>query len=169
MEQYKKEFIIFLLDTGALRFGEFTTKSGRRSPYFINTGLFRTGRQLQTLGNFYASRLLSDNIKPDVVFGPAYKGIPLCCSLAMALSEKTARDTGYVFNRKETKTHGESGLLIGSPLGKNTKLVIIDDVITAGLSINESITLLKKEGNPCLEAVIIAVDRKEKEATIPAR
>ena len=156
--QREHAFLDFTLETGVLRFGEFTLKSGRISPYFFNAGLFNSGRSLSRLAAFYASALHHLEPEPFMLFGPAYKGIPLAASTAAALSDHHQRDVSFAFNRKEAKDHGEGGQLVGAPLQDN--VIIIDDVITAGTSIGESVNLIKQAGaRPA--AVIIALDREE--------
>ena len=156
--QREHAFLDFTLETGVLRFGEFTLKSGRISPYFFNAGLFNSGRSLSRLATFYASALNHLEPEPFMLFGPAYKGIPLAASTAAALSDHHQRDISFAFNRKEAKDHGEGGQLVGATLQGN--VVIIDDVITAGTSIRESVNLINQAGaQPA--AVIIALDREE--------
>ena len=156
--QREHAFLDFALETGVLRFGEFTLKSGRISPYFFNAGLFNSGRSLSRLAAFYASALHHLEPEPFMLFGPAYKGIPLAASTAAALSDHHQRDISFAFNRKEVKDHGEGGELVGATLQGN--VVIIDDVITAGTSIRESVNLINQAGaQPA--AVIIALDREE--------
>ena len=156
--QREHAFLDFALETGVLRFGEFTLKSGRISPYFFNAGLFNSGRSLSRLAAFYASALHHLEPEPFTLFGPAYKGIPLAASTAAALSDHHQRDISFAFNRKEVKDHGEGGQLVGATLQGN--VIIIDDVITAGTSIRESVNLIKQAGaQPA--AVIIALDREE--------
>ncbi|WP_455365270.1 orotate phosphoribosyltransferase [Kaarinaea lacus] len=158
MEKYQQEFLSFAIDIGVLRFGEFTLKSGRQSPYFFNSGLFNTGRSLARLGNFYAQAIVRSNVEFDMVYGPAYKGIPLASALAIALANDYQKDLPYAFNRKEIKDHGEGGIIVGSPL--QGKVLIIDDVISAGTSVRESIDIITAQGaKPA--AVIIALDRQE--------
>ena len=158
MEKYQKEFLSFAIDIGVLKFGEFTLKSGRQSPYFFNSGLFNTGRSLAQLGNFYAQAIISSNVEFDMIYGPAYKGIPLASALAIALANDYEKDLPYAFNRKEVKDHGEGGIIVGSPL--QGKVLIIDDVISAGTSVRESIDIIIAQGaQPA--AVIIALDRQE--------
>lgn len=159
MQDYQKAFIEFALERDVLRFGEFTLKSGRKSPYFFNAGLFNTGRDLAKLGQYYAAALVSANIEFDVLFGPAYKGIPIATTTAVALAEKHDVDTPYCFNRKEKKDHGEGGSLVGSPL--EGRVMLVDDVITAGTAIRESMALLDECG-ASLAGVLIALDRQEK-------
>jgi orotate phosphoribosyltransferase len=158
MEKYQQDFLSFAIDIGVLKFGEFTLKSGRQSPYFFNSGLFNTGRALAQLGSFYAQAIMRSTIEFDMIYGPAYKGIPLASALAIALANDHQRDVPYAFNRKEAKDHGEGGIIVGSPL--QGKVLIIDDVISAGTSVRESIDIIKAQGaQPA--AVIIALDRQE--------
>ena len=159
MLDYQKDFISYALDAGVLKFGEFQLKSGRTSPYFFNTGLFNTGAQLGKLGEFYAHALIQSGIKPDILYGPAYKGIPLVSATAIAYAQLTGEDIPFAFNRKEAKDHGEGGLLVGAPL--QGKVVILDDVITAGTSVRESVAIINQAGaTPA--GVLIALDRQEK-------
>lgn len=162
MAAWTDAFLDFLLSTGALGFGEFTTKSGRKSPYFINTGKFHTGDRLGRLGSFYAQCLKTHFPDATVVFGPAYKGIPLCTATAEAMARDQKADIGWAFNRKEVKDHGDGGLVVGKALTPEDKVVLVDDVITAGLSIDESLEFLKRQGNPKVLGVIVAVNRQEK-------
>lgn len=159
MKPYQHEFIEFALDTGVLRFGSFTLKSGRISPYFFNSGLFNTGASLARLGRFYAQAINESSLDYDVLFGPAYKGIPLASTTVIALADKHQRDVPYVFNRKEKKDHGEGGQLVGAEL--KGKVLIIDDVISAGTSVRESVDVIKAE-NAVAAGVIIALDRQER-------
>jgi orotate phosphoribosyltransferase len=150
--------LAFAAEIGALRFGDFTLKSGRRSPYFFNAGLFNTGARLSRLGSAYARCILDADPAFDVLFGPAYKGIPLAAATSIALSGESGRDTAYAFNRKEVKDHGEGGLIVGSPLVG--RILIIDDVITAGTSVRESVQIIRAAGaEPA--GVVIALDRQE--------
>jgi orotate phosphoribosyltransferase len=159
MLDYQKDFISYALDCGVLKFGKFLLKSGRTSPYFFNTGLFNTGAQLGKLGHFYAQALIQSGIKPDILYGPAYKGIPLVSATAIAYARLTASDIPFAFNRKEVKDHGEGGSLVGAPL--SGKVIILDDVITAGTSVRESVDIIRNAGaTPA--AVLIALDRQEK-------
>ncbi|MFM2481346.1 orotate phosphoribosyltransferase [Celerinatantimonas sp. YJH-8] len=159
MKPYQREFIEFALKRGVLKFGEFTLKSGRKSPYFFNAGLFNCGSDLARLGGFYAAALVDSGVEYDLIFGPAYKGIPLATATAIALDEQYDIDIPYCFNRKEAKDHGEGGNLVGAPL--QGRVMLVDDVITAGTAIRESMTLF--EQYPCqLAGVLIALDRQEK-------
>ncbi len=159
MQAYQREFIQFALERGVLRFGEFTLKSGRVSPYFFNAGLFDSGLALAKLGRFYAQALVDSGLSYDVVFGPAYKGIPLAATTAVALAEHHQRDVPWCFNRKEAKDHGEGGTLVGAPLEGN--IVIVDDVITAGTAIREVMQIIKAQGAQAA-GVLIALDRQER-------
>jgi orotate phosphoribosyltransferase len=159
MLNYQKEFIAYALDCGVLKFGEFLLKSGRTSPYFFNTGLFNTGSKLGKLGGFYAQALMQSNVKPDILYGPAYKGIPLVSATAIAYSQITASDIPFVFNRKEAKDHGEGGELVGATL--TGRVLIVDDVITAGTSVRESVDIILRAG-AVPAGVLIALDRQEK-------
>ncbi len=158
MQDYQRDFIEFAINKGVLRFGEFTLKSGRISPYFFNSGLFDTGGSLAKLGRFYASALIDNQIEFDMLFGPAYKGIPLASTCSIALADEHARDLPYSFNRKEAKDHGEGGTIVGADL--QGKVMIIDDVISAGTSVRESIELINQaKATPA--GVVIALDRQE--------
>lgn len=158
MHTYRQDFIRFAIAQNVLRFGEFQTKAGRLSPYFFNSGLFQDGAALRELCRFYAQAILASNIQFDVLFGPAYKGIPLVAGTSIALAEK-GRNVPYCFNRKEAKYHGEGGATVGAPL--QGRVLIIDDVISAGTSVRESIELIRAAGaTPC--AVVIALDRMER-------
>lgn len=159
MEQYKRDFIEFALSRNVLKFGEFTLKSGRKSPYFFNAGLFNTGADLARLGEFYAAAIQASAVDFDVVFGPAYKGIPIGTSVSVALFNRYGIDKPVCFNRKEVKDHGEGGNLIGSPL--QGKILLVDDVITAGTAIRESMELISAN-QAALAAVLIALNRKER-------
>ena len=159
MEQYKRDFIEFSLSRNVLKFGEFTLKSGRKSPYFFNAGLFNTGADLARLGEFYAAAIQASAVDFDVVFGPAYKGIPIGTSVSVALFNRYGIDKPVCFNRKEVKDHGEGGNLIGSPL--QGKILLVDDVITAGTAIRESMELISVNKAE-LAAVLIALNRKER-------
>ncbi|HHZ88450.1 MAG TPA: orotate phosphoribosyltransferase [Chromatiaceae bacterium] len=157
--RYKQEFIQFALDLEVLRFGEFTLKSGRISPYFFNSGLFNSGASLARLGRFYATAILDAGLEFDMLYGPAYKGIPLAAATAIALADQHQRDVPYAFNRKEAKDHGEGGSIVGAPL--QGKVLIIDDVISAGTSVRESVELITQAG-ATPSAVSIALDRQER-------
>lgn len=159
MKAYQREFIAFAIERGVLKFGEFTLKSGRQSPYFFNAGLFNRGADLARLGRFYASALTDAGVEFDVLFGPAYKGIPIATTTAVALADHHDMDVPYCFNRKEAKTHGEGGNLVGSPL--SGRVMLVDDVITAGTAIRESMTLLE-QNKASLAGVLIALDRQER-------
>ncbi|MEE9343450.1 MAG: orotate phosphoribosyltransferase [Gammaproteobacteria bacterium] len=159
MQAYKTDFIEFAMQTGVLRFGEFTLKSGRVSPYFFNAGLFNTGQHLAKLGRFYAQAIVNADMAFDTLFGPAYKGIPLAAVTAVALYDHHQKDTPYCFNRKEAKDHGEGGNLVGAPLSGRT--LIIDDVITAGTAIREALDIIRAAGAQA-NGVIIALDRQER-------
>lgn len=159
MLDYQKEFIQYALDCGVLKFGEFQLKSGRTSPYFFNTGLFNTGAKLAKLGHFYAQALIQSGISADILYGPAYKGIPLVSTVSIAYVQLTEKDIPFVFNRKEAKDHGEGGNLVGSPLQGN--VIIVDDVITAGTSVRESVEIINNAG-AVPSGVLIALDRQEK-------
>ena len=159
MQQYKHDFIEFALSRQVLKFGEFTLKSGRKSPYFFNAGLFNTGRDLAKLGKFYAQAIQASKLDYDVLFGPAYKGIPIATTVAVALANQFDVDKPCCFNRKEAKDHGEGGSLIGSPL--KGKILLVDDVITAGTAIRESMEIIQASQAE-LAGVLIALNRKEK-------
>ncbi len=159
MSDYRDDFIRFALARGVLRFGEFVLKSGRKSPYFFNSGLFNTGAALHRLGGFYARALEDSGLAYDMIFGPAYKGIPLVSALGIALDELAGRDVPYAFNRKEAKDHGEGGVIVGAPL--SGRVLIVDDVISAGTSVRESIGIIRAAGaEPA--GVLIALDRQER-------
>lgn len=159
MKQYQRQFIEFALNKQVLKFGEFTLKSGRTSPYFFNAGLFNTGRDLAQLGRFYAAALMDSGIEFDLLFGPAYKGIPIATTTAVALAEHFDHDVPYCFNRKEAKDHGEGGSLVGSPL--QGRVMLVDDVITAGTAIRESMEIISAHGAQ-LAGVLISLDRQER-------
>ena len=159
MEQYQNDFVDFMLEIGALKFGEFTLKSGRVSPYFFNAGLFNQGSHLSRLGQFYAQAIEFSGIKFDVLFGPAYKGIPLAAAAAIALNDSFNRSVPYSFNRKEAKDHGEGGNIVGHPLEGD--ILIIDDVITAGTAIREAKYIIEASGANT-KGVVVALDRQEK-------
>jgi orotate phosphoribosyltransferase len=159
MQAYQREFIRFAIERGVLRFGEFTLKSGRTSPYFFNAGLFDSGLALARLGRFYAAAVVNSGLSFDVLFGPAYKGIPLAATTAVALAEHHQRDLPWCFNRKEAKDHGEGGTLVGAPLAG--KVLIIDDVITAGTAIREVMQIIQAQGAQAA-GVLIALNRQER-------
>ncbi len=159
---YKESFIKFMVDCGVLTFGEFTLKSGRKAPYFINCGNYKTGAQLARLGEYYAECIYENHIPVDTLFGPAYKGIPLAVSAVVALSNKFGIDVSYCFDRKEAKDHGEGGMFVGKTLTDNEKVVIIDDVMTSGKALRESMPKLKSAANVNVTGMVITVDRMEK-------
>jgi len=159
LQQYQRDFIEFSLEHGVLRFGEFTLKSGRRSPYFFNAGLFNTGSRLAALGRFYASAIVADGLDFDVLLGPAYKGIPIASAAAVQLAEQHGRDVPWCFNRKEAKAHGEGGTIVGSPL--EGRVLVIDDVITAGTAIREVMQIVQDAGAQAA-GILVAVDRQER-------
>lgn len=162
MDQYKRDFIDFMVRSGVLSFGDFTTKSGRKTPYFVNTGRYRTGQQLRTLAGFYADAIeASVGDRFDVLFGPAYKGIPLVTATSMILAER-GRDVGFCFNRKEAKDHGEGGSLVGHELSVGTRVLIIEDVTTAGTSIRETVPVLRSAADIQLAGLVVSVDRQER-------
>jgi orotate phosphoribosyltransferase len=159
MEAYQREFLQFAIDQKVLRFGEFTLKSGRKSPYFFNAGLFNSGGALARLGRFYAAALEASGVALEMLFGPAYKGIPLAAACAIALADHHGRDLPWAFNRKEAKDHGEGGSTVGAPLAG--RVLIVDDVITAGTAVRESMAILEAAGaRPA--GVLIALDRQER-------
>ncbi len=161
MAASKTEFLDFIIDCGVLRFGEFTLKSGRRSPYFFNAGLFNSGTRLRRLGAQFARALVDSGLGFDTLYGPAYKGIALAAATAIALDEEHGRDVPYCYNRKEAKDHGEGGLTVGAPL--QGRVVIVDDVISAGTSVRESVGIIRAAGaEPA--GVLIALDRQERGA-----
>jgi orotate phosphoribosyltransferase len=166
MEQYKKEFIEFMVDCGVLKFGDFTTKSGRKTPFFINTGFYRTGSQLRKLGEYYARAIQEQfGMDFDLLFGPAYKGIPLSVTTTIAISELYDKDVKYCSNRKEVKDHGDQGILLGSPISDNDRVIIIEDVTTAGTSIGETMPIIKAQGNVSVLGLVVSVDRMERGKT----
>lgn len=163
MEQYKKEFIEFMVDCQVLKFGDFVTKSGRKTPFFINTGFYRTGAQLKRLGAYYAEAINETfGLDFDVLFGPAYKGIPLSVAAAIALSDQYGADIRYCSNRKEIKDHGDKGILLGGPIADGDKVVIIEDVTTAGTSIEETLPIIKAQGDVDPVGLVVSVDRMER-------
>ena len=163
MEQYKKDFIEFMIDCQVLKFGDFVTKSGRKTPFFVNTGFYRTGAQLRKLGEYYAQAIKETfGTDFDVLFGPAYKGIPLSVTATIALSEKYDADIRYCSNRKEVKDHGDKGILLGSPINDGDKVVIIEDVTTAGTSIEETLPVLRAQGDVNVLGLVVSVDRMER-------
>lgn len=163
MEQYKREFIEFMIDCEVLKFGDFVTKSGRNTPFFVNTGFYRTGAQLRKLGEYYAKAIESKfGFDFDVLFGPAYKGIPLTVATTMAVSQFYDKDIKYCSNRKEVKDHGDKGILLGSPIADGDKVVIIEDVTTAGTSIQETLPIIKAQGDVTVAGLVVSVDRMER-------
>lgn len=159
---YKENFIKFMTECGVLTFGDFTLKSGRKAPYFVNTGNYKTGAQLAKLGEFYAQCIKENGLSPDTLFGPAYKGIPLAVSCSVALYNKYNMDVNYCFDRKEAKDHGEGGVIVGKKLTDGENVVIIEDVITSGTAIRQVIPVLKEQADVNISAMIISVDRMEK-------
>ncbi len=157
----KHDFINFMYKAGVLTFGDFTLKSGRRAPYFVNTGNYRTGEQIAKLGEFYAQCIIEAGLKPDVLYGPAYKGIPLCVATAIGLA-KNGINVDYCFNRKEAKDHGEGGVIVGHQLKDGDKVLIIEDVITAGTAIRETLPVIKSAADVDILGVVISIDRMEK-------
>ena len=159
---YKQEFIKFMVECGVLTFGDFTLKSGRKAPYFVNTGNYKTGAQLAKLGEFYAACIKENNIEAETLFGPAYKGIPLSVSAAVALYNKYGMEVSYCFDRKEAKDHGEGGMFVGKQLKDGEKVVIIEDVMTSGKALREVLPKLKEAANVDVTGMVITVDRMEK-------
>ncbi|MBR1863495.1 MAG: orotate phosphoribosyltransferase [Ruminococcus sp.] len=159
---YKEEFIRFMVESGVLTFGDFTLKSGRKAPYFINCGNYKTGAQLAKLGEYYAECIVDNKIPVETLFGPAYKGIPLAVSAVVALSNKFGIDVSYCFDRKEAKDHGEGGMFVGKKLTDGEKVVIIDDVMTSGKALGESMPKLKSAADVDVTGMVITVDRMEK-------
>ena len=159
---YKQEFIKFMVDSGVLMFGDFTLKSGRQSPYFMNSGNYKTGAQLAKLGEFYAECIHDNGIEFDTLFGPAYKGIPLAVSAATALYNKFGIDVNYCFDRKEAKDHGEGGMIVGKQLTDGEKVVIIEDVMTSGKALREVLPKLKAAADVKVAGMVIQADRMEK-------
>ena len=159
MKSYQRDFLDFAIACEALKFGSFTLKSGRVSPYFFNTGLFNTGKKLARLGKFYAQAIVESGLEFDMLYGPAYKGIPLAAAVAVQLAEHFGRDLPYAFNRKEAKKHAEGGLIVGHPI--TGRVLIVDDVISAGTSVRESVEIIRAAG-AVPAGVAIAVDRQER-------
>jgi orotate phosphoribosyltransferase len=159
---YKEEFIKFMVENGVLRFGEFTLKSGRKAPYFINTGNYKTGKQLAKLGEYYASCIVDNGLEAETLVGPAYKGIPLSVTTAIALFNKYEKELNYCFDRKEVKDHGEGGLFVGQQLKDGEKVIIIEDVMTSGKALREILPKLEAAAKVEVVGMIISVDRMEK-------
>lgn len=163
MEAYKAEFIEFMVDCQVLKFGDFVTKSGRKTPFFVNTGFYRTGGQLRRLGEYYAKAIQDRfGLEFDVLFGPAYKGIPLTVAATSAISELYGKDIRYCSNRKEVKDHGDKGILLGSPINDGDRVVIIEDVTTAGTSIQETLPIIQAQGAVDVLGLVVSVDRMER-------
>ena len=163
MEKYKQEFIEFMVDCGVLKFGDFVTKSGRKTPFFVNTGFYRTGSQLKRLGEYYAEAINEKfGLDFEVLFGPAYKGIPLSVTTSVAIADKYGKDVKYCSNRKEIKDHGDTGILLGSPVSDGDRVVIIEDVTTAGTSIRETLPIIKAQGDVDIVGLVVSVDRMER-------
>lgn len=163
MEDYKKEFIEFMIDCEVLKFGDFITKSGRKTPFFINTGFYRTGAQLRRLGGYYARAIQNAfGVDFDVLFGPAYKGIPLSVATTIAFSELYGKDIRYCSNRKEEKDHGDAGILLGSPIKDGDRVVIIEDVTTSGKSIEETFPIIKAQGDVTVVGLMVSLNRMER-------
>jgi len=163
MEQYKQEFIEFMVECNVLKFGDFVTKSGRKTPFFVNTGFYRTGAQLRKLGGYYAKAIHDKfGLDFDVLFGPAYKGIPLSVAAAMAISEVYGKDIRYCSNRKEVKDHGDKGILLGSPIADKDRVLLIEDVTTAGTSIKETLPIIRAQGDVQVCGLVVSVDRMER-------
>lgn len=159
---YKQQFIKFMVDNGVLKFGEFTLKSGRKAPYFINTGNYKTGKQLAQLGGYYADCIKENKLVAETLVGPAYKGIPLAVTTAVSLFSKYGDDLNYCFDRKEVKDHGEGGLFVGKQLCDGEKVIIIEDVMTSGKALREMLPKLKQAANVEIAGMVISVDRMEK-------
>lgn len=164
LSPHKEEFLRFSVASGALEFGSFTLKSGRVSPYFFNAGSFQTGSQLARLGEFYATVILEEAPESTIIFGPAYKGIPLCVAAAQAVESRTGRETGFLFNRKEEKTHGDRGRFVGRLPEAGDRLVLVDDVVTDGSTKREAVALLRETFPVPIDALVIAFDRMERDA-----
>ncbi len=163
MEQYKKDFIDFMVECQVLKFGDFVTKSGRQTPFFVNTGYYRTGEQLRRLGEYYAQAINEKfGTDFDVLFGPAYKGIPLSVTASIALSTKFGANIRYCSNRKEIKDHGDKGILLGGPIQDGDKVVIIEDVTTAGTSIRETLPIIRDNADAKVLGLVVSVDRCER-------
>ena len=163
MEQYKKDFIEFMIDCEVLKFGDFATKSGRKTPFFVNTGFYRTGSQLKQLGKYYAQAINNAfGVDFDILFGPAYKGIPLTVATSIEISDMYGKDIKYCSNRKEIKDHGDKGILLGSPIKDGDKVIIIEDVTTAGTSIRETLPIIKEQGDVNVYGLVVSVDRMER-------
>lgn len=163
MEQYKQEFIEFMIDCNVLKFGDFTTKSGRKTPFFVNTGFYRTGAQLRKLGQYYAKAIESKfGLDFDVLFGPAYKGIPLSVATTIAFSRLYGKEIRYCSNRKEVKDHGDTGILLGSKIKDGDRVVIIEDVTTSGKSIQETFPIIQAQGDVTILGLMVSLNRMEK-------
>lgn len=162
MKQYKKDFIELLVKAQALKFGEFILKSGRKAPYFLNVGSFYTGELITELGKAYAQAFIDSGVEAEIIFGPAYKGIPLSVVTTSLLHSEFKKEVSFAFNRKEAKDHGEGNILVGAPFNEESKILLIDDVITAGTAVRETLDLLKVNGNPKVVGVLIAMNRMEK-------
>ena len=163
MEEYKEQFIEFMVDCNVLKFGDFVTKSGRKTPFFVNTGFYRTGGQLKRLGEYYAKAINEKfGLDFDVLFGPAYKGIPLTVAATMAISDLYDTDIRYCSNRKEVKDHGDTGILLGSPIHDGDKVLLIEDVTTAGTSIGETLPIIHAQGKVSVCGLVVSVDRMER-------
>lgn len=165
MQQYKEEFIHFMIDSQVLKFGDFVTKSGRKTPFFVNTGFYRTGAQLKRLGEYYARAIMEhfSDRQIDIVFGPAYKGIPISVATAIALEELFGREVGYCSDRKEAKDHGEQGSLLGTPITDGSHVLLLEDVTTAGTSIRQTHPIITSQADGVVvEGLLVSVDRQEK-------
>jgi orotate phosphoribosyltransferase len=163
MEQYKQEFIEFMVEAGVLTFGDFVTKSGRKTPFFVNTGFYKYGGQMARLGGYYAKAIEQNfGLDFDVLFGPAYKGIPLSVAATMEISRLYGKEIRYSSNRKEVKDHGDKGILLGSKIADGDRVVIIEDVTTAGTSIRETVPILKAQGDVDIKGLVVSVDRMER-------
>ena len=159
---YKQQFIKFMVENGVLKFGEFTLKSGRKAPYFINTGNYKSGAQLSKLGEYYAQCIADNNIQAETLVGPAYKGIPLAVTTAVSLYTKFGKDLNYCFDRKEVKDHGEGGLFVGKQLIDGERVILIEDVMTSGKALREMLPKLKQAANVEIAGMVISVDRMER-------